>query len=406
MPRISMTSGQVLYGRESFEAKVLFIVQSRNHQHKTFIGKTYTSSEWEGVQSLLLNIEKTVYIIIKHTKMHASIFLGLPLAMFTTAAALPWLPQAVLSAESKPLPLLIWHGLGDRYDAEGIVQVAELAHKIHPSTSVYPIRLDEDGSADSRATFFGNISNQIDDVCSTLSADPLLNAKTTRVDALGFSQGGQFLRGLAERCPGIQIRSLVTFGSQHNGIAKFQDCKGSFDLVCKGAMAALKGNAFGEWVQDNVIPAQYYREVNGTTGLGTDKYLEASNFLADVNNEREEKNETYKGRMERLEKFVMYVFEDDTTVIPKESGWFAEVNATSGKVTELRDRKMYKEDWLGLKALDQRGGLVFRTAKGGHMRLTEEVLEEVMIDFFGAERTRKGAREKMVGGVQEMLGWK
>lgn len=86
----------------------------------------------------------------------------------------------------------------------------------------------------------------------------------------------------------------------------------------------------------------------------------------------------------------MYVFDEDETVIPKESGWFAEVNATSGVVTHLRERIMYKEDWLGLRKLDERGALVFRNATGAHMRLTDEVLTEAFTDFFGPERESWG----------------
>jgi palmitoyl-protein thioesterase len=82
----------------------------------------------------------------------------------------------------------------------------------------------------------------------------------------------------------------------------------------------------------------------------------------------------------------MYLFEDDTTVIPKESGWFAYTNGTDGSVTELRDRTIYKEDWIGLKALDKKGGLHFKTTEGGHMTLGDEVLTEVFESWFSKER--------------------
>jgi len=306
------------------------------------------------------------------------------------STALPLLPLAAAlptttAPTAKPLPLIIWHGLGDRYDADGIADVAALANELHPGTLVYPIRVADDGSADSRATFFGNLTTQINDVCDTLSSNSSFSANTTRIDALGFSQGGQFLRGLIERCPGIEVRSLVTFGSQHNGISKFQNC-GTWDLVCKGAMAAIKGNAFGEWVQGNIIPAQYYKETNATTGEPTKEYLNNSNFIADINNEKKNKTKEYKQRLAKLDNFAMYVFQDDKTVIPKESGWFSEVNITSLEVTGLRERDIYTEDWIGLRELDDKGALVFRNASGGHMDLTEKVLTEAFMDFFGPER--------------------
>ena len=305
---------------------------------------------------------------------------ALNLLAFTSA-----LPRRV----PKPLPLIVWHGLGDRYDAEGLQTVGVLAKKTHPGTYVHFIRLDDDGSADRTATFFGNVTAQIDKVCTDLHAEPRLRMHNElRVDALGFSQGGQFLRGLLERCDGLSMRSLVTFGSQHNGIAEFQVC-GDYDFVCKGASALIKGNAWTDYVQSRVVPAQYYRTVDETTGLASDAYLEHSNLLADINNERAEKKRVYAERLSSLEKFVMFVFDEDTTVIPKESGWFAEVNATTAEVTPLRNRTIYKDDWVGLKKLDEKDGLVFKTAPGAHMELKQSVMADTFRVYYGPETAEK-----------------
>lgn len=320
--------------------------------------------------------------------MRSTDFLAIILSLFNLSFALP-----TLSPSASPLPLIIWHGLGDRYDADGLSSVAELASQVHPGTYVYTIRLDDDGATDQRSTFWGNLSSQVDSVCTTLSLDSKLNS--TRVDALGFSQGGQFLRGLIERCPAIRVRSLVTFGSQHNGIAKFQEC-GTWDLLCKGAIAAVRGNAWSDFVQSSIVPAQYYREIDPETGLGSEDYLKASNFLADVNNERENKTKAYKARLASLDKFVMYIFDEDTTVLPKESGWFAEVNVTDGKVTKLQDRKMYKEDWLGLKILDDKGALEFLTTPGRHMELSEKLLNTTFKAYYGPDK--KGALLDAISG--------
>lgn len=288
------------------------------------------------------------------------------------------------------LPLIVWHGLGDRYDADGLHSVGELAQEVHPGTYTYYIRINDDGSEDRSATFLGNLTEQMASVCDALHDDPKLKDSRTgeiRVDAMGFSQGGQFLRGLLQRCDGLSMRSLVTFGSQHNGIAEIKAC-GTWDFVCKGALALMRSNAFTDYAQSRVVPAQYYRTINESTGLASDAYLEYSNFLADVNNEREVKNATYNARLASLQNLVMFVFENDTTVIPKESGWFAEVNATSGEVTPLRERMMYKQDWVGLKELDRKGGLVFKTTPGDHMQLNEDVLRETFEKYFGPEEKR------------------
>lgn len=321
-----------------------------------------------------------------------------------------------VAAASDPLPVIIWHGLGDRYDADGLASVGDLIRKVHPSTHVYNIRLADNGKDDQRASFLGNVDEQIDSVCKTLQHNPNLTANSNeplRVDAIGFSQGGQFLRGLIQRCEPLHVRSLLTFGSQHNGITRFGTC-GPWDLVCRATVAAAKGRAFSEWAQDNVVPAQYYRQLDPETGAGSETYLNASHFLADINNERHEKTEVYKTRLSELSHFVMYVFENDTTAIPKESGWFADVLESTGDdddgdreertVVPLRQRRIYTEDWIGLKALDEKGALAFPLIKdAGHMQLDEELLESAFRTYLGPETAARGSRWSWSAGQRVLV---
>lgn len=296
--------------------------------------------------------------------------------------------------DDTPLPLVIWHGLGDTFNGEGMQQVSELAGTINPGTFVYTISLAEnDPSSDRSATFFGNVTTQLETVCEALAEHPILSTAPA-IDALGFSQGGQFLRGYVERCNNPPVRSLVTYGSQHNGIIEFKAC-GNTDWLCKGAMALLRFNTFSTFVQNRLVPAQYYRDPEKY-----EEYLEGSNFLADINNEREEKNEGYAKNIAKLSNFVMYMFEDDTTVVPRETSWFFEVNGT--EKTPLQMRPMYDEDWLGLKKLDDKGGLRFRSTTGEHMQLTEKALNETMSDFYGPFK-RKFKKEGATGFLGELL---
>jgi len=239
---------------------------------------------------------------------------------------------------------------------------------------VYYITLGSDPNSDRSATWFGNVSLQLETVCDALASDPILSTAPA-IDALGFSQGGQFLRGYVERCNFPPVRSLVTFGSQHNGISEFRACR-SGDWLCRSAMALLHTSTWSEWVQSRLVPAQYFRNPEQY-----EQYLEHSNFLADINNERKKKNEQYKENLARLTNFVMYMFEEDTVAIPKESAWFEEVNGTVN--TPLRARKLYTEDWLGLRELDRKGGLKFRNAPGDHMQLDDGLLNKTFKEFFG-----------------------
>lgn len=249
---------------------------------------------------------------------------------------------------------------------------------MNPGTFVHSVYLDEDGGSDRSASFFGLVDTQLSQVCSQLRAVPEL---AHGFNAIGFSQGGQFLRGYVERCNDPPLKTLITFGAQHNGIADFlASCKPT-DFLCKSASSLLRSSKWAPWVQRKVVPAQYYRDP-----ADLDSYLEHSAFLADINNERPAgRNETYRENLASLDRFVMVMFEDDETVVPKESAWFAEFNATSGVTTPLEQRPIYKEDWLGLKKLGHEGKLEYLTSPGKHMQLTEEVLVGVFKTYLGPE---------------------
>ena len=245
------------------------------------------------------------------------------------------------------------------------------------NTYTYHIRLDEDPSADRKATFLGDLTHHVEKVCIDLASHPILS-EAPAINALGFSQGGQFMRAYVERCNKPRVANLVTFGSQHNGISQFKECE-SNDWVCKSWVGVLKANKWTEFVQRQVVPAQYFRDPEDL-----DKYLESSNFLADINNEREAKNETYKENIKKLDRFVMYMFTDDTTVIPKESAYFYDYNATTEEITKLQDRDLYKEDWIGLKDLNEKNRLEFKVAEGGHMQFADQVLADCFKKYFKA----------------------
>ncbi|KAI4190645.1 MAG: hypothetical protein L6R41_000656 [Letrouitia leprolyta] len=275
-----------------------------------------------------------------------------------------------------PLPLVVWHGLGDNYKADGLRSIGSLANTTNPGTYTYYIRLDDDASSDRTATFLGNVTEQVQKVCHDIANHPLLS-QAPAINGLGFSQGGQFLRAYVQRCNNPPVRTLITFGSQHNGISEFQNC-GDNDWICKSWDGYLKRNTWSHFVQSRLVPAQYFRNPEGL-----DEYLESSNFLADINNEREVKNETYISNLKKLKRFVMFMFEEDTTVVPKESAYFADYNKTSDEVTKLQERTLYKEDWLGLKWLDEKKRLEFKVAEGAHMQLSEKLLSDTFRRYFG-----------------------
>ena len=69
-----------------------------------------------------------------------------------------------------------------------------------------------------------------------------------------------------------------------------------------------------------ITPAQYWHDPFNRTA-----FITGSTYLADINNERDEKNESYRSNLVKLENMVLVKWTDDTTIIPNTSphfGWY------------------------------------------------------------------------------------
>ncbi|KAF5346133.1 hypothetical protein D9758_009935 [Tetrapyrgos nigripes] len=315
-------------------------------------------------------------------------------------------PTKIHSSDSTPRPLVIWHGLGDSYNAPGMLQFIEMVKEAIPGIFVHSVYLDEDQDKDRQAGFYGNVNDQVKLVSEQLTAIPELQIEGG-FDAMGFSQGGQFLRAYVERYNSPPVHNLLTFGSQHMGISDIPPCR-PYDLLCQVARRATRAGVYGSWAQENLVQAQYYRDPNN---LAT--YLTANHFLADINNEliplSSGGNETYAKNLASLNKLILILFTEDKTVVPKESSWFGSEAAEgdelapsygrrpgfnegykgsqeqiqlvppqarsepvfqlSKQIIPMHSQPLYIEDWIGLRTLDERGDVELQTCKGEHMQL-------------------------------------
>ncbi|KAF5325653.1 hypothetical protein D9611_000120 [Ephemerocybe angulata] len=292
----------------------------------------------------------------------------------------------------KVRPLVIWHGLGDSHSSPGMLEFMSMIKDVHPGIFVHSVYIDKELDNDRKAGFMGNVDIQIDFVADQLASIPELE---NGFDAIGFSQGGQFLRAYVERYNAPPVNNLITFGSQHMGISDVPLC-GRFDVFCQIARrAARSGTVYGEWAQTNIVQAQYFRDPKRY-----ETYLGANHFLTSINNERPgERNATYARNFATLNKLVLVLFTEDSTVVPKESAWFGSEaipenasprhtgswsvgQAPDGsqevivqhlsedrEIIPMRLQPLYTGDWIGLKQLDKRGDVVLESCVGEHMQL-------------------------------------
>lgn len=166
-------------------------------------------------------------------------------------------------------------------------------------------------------------------------------------------------------------------------------------MICKKVHEVLSAGVYTEYAQLHSVVAQYYRDTHSLERF--DQYLTKNHFLTDINNEGEERNATYKANLERLNKFVMVRFENDTTVVPPTTAWFSSFpepgqepegrrHGCHKKPVPLRKSRIYTEDRIGLRALDRRGALVFESCSGAHMATDYACFKRTLGPYLGAPR--------------------
>ncbi|XP_025193576.1 palmitoyl-protein thioesterase 1 isoform X2 [Melanaphis sacchari] len=229
---------------------------------------------------------------------------------------------------------------------------------------VKSIQIGKSFEQDVKNSFFMNINLQVEDACKQISTDQKL---TNGYNAIGFSQGAQFLRAVAQRCPYPPMLNLISMGGQHQGVFGMPRCIYSSHKWCEYIRLVLNKEAYAKWVQDLLVQAEYWHDP-----IKELDYIKGSNFLADINNERFI-NTNYRENLLKLKNFILVMFTNDTMVIPKESEWFAFYSPGQDKeILPLEQSVLYLTDRLGLKVLEESERLHFLSVPGNHLQFSEE----------------------------------
>ncbi|XP_075225446.1 palmitoyl-protein thioesterase 1 isoform X2 [Lycorma delicatula] len=208
--------------------------------------------------------------------------------------------------------------------------------------------------------YFMNVNDQISEACAIIKNDSQLSYG---YNAIGFSQGSQFLRAVAQRCPEPKMLNLISIGGQHQGVYGLPHCNYPDHSFCDNIRRILNAGAYLSWVQDYLVQAEYWHDP-----LNEEEYKERSVFLADINNEKKI-NIDYIKNLQSLNNIVFVKFNNDTMVMPKESEWFGFYSPGQVvNITDLWNSKLYIEDRLGLQKMRKDGKLHFLAVDGDHLR--------------------------------------
>lgn len=271
---------------------------------------------------------------------------------------------AAAAAAGSQVPIVLWHGMGDScYNDLSMGKIRRRLESRLEGVYVKTLCFGDNLAEDAASGFFANANDQVDAACRAIAEDEKLQ---NGYNAMGFSQGGQFLRAVAQRCPSPPMKVLVSVGGQHQGVYGLPHCTGG--PICDVIRKVLSVGIYWGWLQNGLVQAQYWHD-----GHSSRNYRRGSVFLADINNDRDDpslRNASYAANLANLEKLVLVKFNQDSMVVPRDSSWFEfYAPGSSSKILPLEESAIYKEDWIGLKQLAESGRLDRLAVNGDHLRM-------------------------------------
>lgn len=248
------------------------------------------------------------------------------------------------------LPVVLIHGISANKDT--LNHVKDLVEANIPGVYVRNLEIG-DGKHHSWAW---TLNKQVDFVCDELSKDPLLK---DGFNLWAVSQGGLISRGYIERCNNPPVYNFVSWLAPQAGVYGVPE-------VTPDCLQYLHNSSFCHFLESIMDTFCYQSWVQGIASFPgywvdpfkLDTYVQKSVYLADIDNLRPQKNETYRRNMLGLHRLLLVHSTKDKVIYPHESTMWATFAPKSRNVIRpLQETEMYQKDWIGLRTLAESGRL-------------------------------------------------
>uniref|UniRef100_A0A7S3KB39 Palmitoyl-protein thioesterase 1 n=1 Tax=Euplotes crassus TaxID=5936 RepID=A0A7S3KB39_EUPCR len=223
------------------------------------------------------------------------------------------------------------------------------------------------------ASIFYNINYQGKILCDKIHQDEQL--KDGNFSILGISQGAVISKYIIEYCPlKHPVRSIVTFGGPHMGVS-FAPTFPKETWLGTALAWIINKFVYFNFMQYLVAPADFWIDPTNPQG-----YLKHSRFLAEANNERNfDQNRKDLWLALKHARFVKW--EQDTTIIPRESSWWGMYSPDYNIVSRF-DTEVYKKDLIGIRTLEEEGRADFISIPGDHMKFSHDQINNIVRPVF------------------------
>ncbi|XP_015433613.1 PREDICTED: lysosomal thioesterase PPT2 homolog [Dufourea novaeangliae] len=164
------------------------------------------------------------------------------------------------------------------------------------------------------------------------------------IHLVGYSQGGLLARAILQRFPDHNVRNFISLSSPQAGQYGTRFLHLFFpNLVCETAYELFYSKIGQHTSVGNYWNDPHHQEL----------YYKYSKFLPLVNNERNAtKAMSFTQGITKLKRMILVGGPDDGVITPWQSSHFGYYDSNE-TVVHMRDRSIYKDDLIGLKALDE-----------------------------------------------------
>ena len=192
---------------------------------------------------------------------------------------------------------------------------------------------------------------------------------------MAISQGSVIAKYIIENWPlKYPVRNLVTFGGPNMGVSSPPKCP--IETFYGRAAAWISSKViYWDISQMFIAPADYWRDPNNYEG-----YLKYSRFLAEANNEINF-NQTRKDLWLNLKQCIFVKWELDSVIVPRESCWWGELTSDNTVIDRFKS-KVYQQDLIGIRTLEESGRADFITIPGDHMTFNTDQINSVVEKAF------------------------